>query len=168
MRLDVMQLPQAVHRVLADPLRLRHEPATPMRHASRLALQRRFNDPASLGLSVVRLASPARRDLPHLPNPPLVNALAPQLHGRPIHFKLLGNRDIVLTRQRSQNNPAAQRHLLRGAVGGLPLLKLRSFSRRQFDRQTYLWHEPHHSNPREILHSYLRDTTLGIRSLRSR
>src|SRR5271168_4356849 len=134
MRLDVMQLPQAVHRVLADPLCLGHQPAAPMGHAGRLALQRGLYDPVLLGLIVTGLTSSARGYLPHLPNPPLVDALAPQLYGRPAHFKLLGQRHIVLTPQRSQNNPAAQRYLLRSTVRGCPLLQLRSFSRRQFDR----------------------------------
>ncbi len=124
-----MQLPQAVHRVLADPLSLFHLPATPMRHALGLALQRRFNNPVAFGLIVMRFTSPPGRYLPHLANPTLMHSLAPQLNGRSADFELLGNRDIVLARQRSQDNPAAQRHLLRSSVRALPLLQLSSFSR---------------------------------------
>jgi len=47
--------------------------------------------------------------------------------------------------QRSQNNLAAQRHLLRGAVSALPLPKLRLLSRRQLARQTLVGHGTRHS-----------------------
>jgi len=96
-----------------------------MGHPWRLALQGSFYNPVLLGLIETRFASPARRYLPYLANPSLMHSLAPQLHGRPAHFKLLGNRHIVLTRQRCQYNPAAQRYLLRSTVRGFPLLQLR-------------------------------------------
>ena len=112
-----------------------------MRHARRLALQRRLNDPVSSRLIVLRFSSSTRRDPPDLTNAPLVHPLAPQLHRDPSHFKLLGNRHIALTGQRSKNNPAAQRHLLRRAVRGLPTHKLSSLRRPQLDRQTGIWHE---------------------------
>src|SRR5271167_4556706 len=160
MRLELVQLPQSIDRILTHPLRLGHQSATPMCHALGLALQRRFNDPVSFGLIVLRFAPSPGSDLPHFPHPSLVHPLAPQLHRGPIHLKLLSNRDIVLTRQRSQNNPAAQRHLLWRAVRALPTLKLSSFRGGQFERQTSICHESHHSNLRELLLSYLRDTTL--------
>src|SRR5580658_100274 len=141
MRLEIVQLPQPIYRIFAHPLRLCHRPATPMRHARGLALQRSLNDALPRGSIVSGFSSSTRGDLPNLANAPLVHPLAPQLHRDPIHFKLLGNCYIALTGQRSQNNPAAQRHLLRRAVRALPTLKLSSFSRSQLDRQTSIWHE---------------------------
>src|SRR5437879_2199581 len=73
MLLANVQLPYTVHRVLADPLRLCHEPATPMGHTLGLALQGRFNDPVSLLLHIVHFASATESDLPNLPDALLVH-----------------------------------------------------------------------------------------------
>src|SRR6059058_5092905 len=111
MRLDIVQLPYTVHRVLADPLRLRHQPATPMGHALGLALQGRLNDPVSLALIVVRFAPATGSDLPDLPDALLVHPLAPKLHGGSAHAEALGDGHILLTCLRFQDNPTTQRHL---------------------------------------------------------
>src|SRR5207244_12946288 len=120
-RLEILPLPYTVHRVLADPLRLCHEPATPMGHTLGLALQGRFNDPVSLLLRIVHFASATGSDLPNLPDALLVHTLAPQLHSGPAHAEPLGDRHILLPRHRSPANSAAQRHLLRRPVRGCPL-----------------------------------------------
>src|SRR5437879_13890171 len=88
MLLANVQLPYTVHRVLADPLRLCHEPATPMGHTLGLALQGRFNDPVSLLLRIVHFASATGSDLPNLPDALLVHTLAPQLHSGPAHAEI--------------------------------------------------------------------------------
>ena len=141
MRLEIVQLPQPIHRILAHPLRVCHGPATPMCRARRLALQRRLNEAVPRGSIVSGFPSSARAIFQTSPMPPLVHPLGPQLHRDPIHFKPLGNRHIALTGQRSQNNPAAQRHLLRCAVRRLPTLKLSSFRGSHLDRQTSIWHD---------------------------
>jgi len=82
-RLEIVQLPQSVHRVLADLLLLCHEPATPMGHALGLATQGRLNDPVSRGLIVLRFAPSSGGNLPDLSDALLADPLAPQLHGGP-------------------------------------------------------------------------------------
>src|SRR6266850_568435 len=90
-----------------------------MGHAFGLALQGRFNDPVSLALIIVRFAPATGSDLPDLPDALLVHPLAPKLHGGSAHAEPLGDGHILLTRLRFQDNPAAQRHLLRRSVFGL-------------------------------------------------
>src|SRR6267142_2389211 len=128
MRLDIVQLPYTIHRVLTDLLRFRHQPATPMGHALGLALQGRFNDPLSLALIIVRFAPATGSDLPDLPDAQLAHPLAPELHGGSAHAEPCGDGHVLLTRHRSQDNPATQRHLLRRSVCGLPLFQLRALS----------------------------------------
>src|SRR5271166_6221445 len=82
-----------------------------MGHALGLALQGRLNDAVALALSIVRFAPATGSDLPDLPDALLVHTLAPQLHSGSAHAEPLGDRHILLTRHRSQDNPAAQRHL---------------------------------------------------------
>src|SRR5256885_10090736 len=96
-----------------------------MGHALGLALQGRLNDAVSLALIIVRFAPATGSDLPDLPDALLVHPLAPQLHGGSAHAEPLGDGHILLTRHRSQDNPATQRHLLRRSVCGLPLFQLR-------------------------------------------
>ena len=57
---------------------------------------------------------------------------------------------VVLTRHHSHNNPAAQRHLLRGAVSALPLPKPRLLSRRKLDRQTHVGRGMRHSKSHKL------------------
>ena len=80
-----------------------------MGHALGLALQGRFNDPVSLALIIVRFAPTTRSYLAELPDALLVHSLAPQLHGGSANAQPRGDRHILLTRHRSQDNPAAQR-----------------------------------------------------------
>lgn len=51
------------------------------------------------------------------------------LHGGSAHAEPRGDRHILLTRQRSEDNPAAQRHLLRRSVRGFPLLQVCALTR---------------------------------------
>src|SRR5207253_8755845 len=99
-----------------------------MGHALGLALQGRLNDPVSLALIICRFAPATGSDLPDLPDALLVHPLAPQLHGGSAHAEPLGDGHILLTRHRSQDNPATQRHLLRRSVRGLPLSQLSTLS----------------------------------------
>src|SRR2546430_10394204 len=80
-----------------------------MGHALGLALQGRLNDPVSLALIICRFAPATGSDLPDLPDALLVHPLAPQLHGGSAHAEPLGDGHILLTRHRSQDNPATQR-----------------------------------------------------------
>ena len=120
-----------------------------MSHAVRLAVQGRFNDLGSRGLIVLRFTPSSGGNLPDLPDPLRAHPLTPQLHGGPAHAELLGDRHIVLAGQGSQDNPAAQRHLLWSAMGGSPFFQLRPFSRLQLDRQARVGHERDHSNRRQ-------------------
>jgi hypothetical protein len=81
------------------------------------------------------------RSLPDLPDALLVHPLAPQLHGGLAHAEPLGDGHILLTGHRSQDNPAAQRHLLRRSVSGFPLFQLCALRRLQLDRQTCVRHD---------------------------
>src|SRR5207244_255619 len=84
----------------------------------------RCNDSLSLRVRVVHFASATGSDRPNLPDALLVHTLAPQLHSGPAHAEPLGDRHILLTRHRSQDNSAAQRHLLRRPVRAFPLFQL--------------------------------------------
>jgi hypothetical protein len=50
-----------------------------------------------------------------------------------------------VTRHRSQDNSAAQRHLLRRPVRGFPLFQLCALRRLQLDRQTFIRHDWDHT-----------------------
>jgi hypothetical protein len=69
------------------------------------------------------------------------------LFSRRARRKLPGNRDAVLTCQRSQNNPAAQRHLLRCAVRALPLPRRRCSAGNDLIGKRTLGMERMHSKP---------------------
>src|SRR5207244_12792071 len=116
-----------------------------MGHTLGLALQGRFNDPVPLVLRIVHFAPATRSDLPDLPDALLVHTLAPKLHRGPAHAESLGDRYILLTRHRSQDNSAAQRHLLRRPVRGFPLLQLCARRRLQLDLQTFVRHDWDHT-----------------------
>src|SRR5207302_7108674 len=116
-----------------------------MGHTLGLALQGRFNDPVPLVLRIVHFAPATRSDLPALPDALLVHTLAPKLHRGPAHAESLGDRYILLTRHRSQDNSAAQRHLLRRPVRGFPLFQLCALRRLQLDLQTFVRHDWDHT-----------------------
>src|SRR5437879_2607029 len=116
-----------------------------MGHTLGLALQGRFNDPVPLVLRIVHFAPATRSDLPDLPDALLVHTLAPKLHRGPAHAESLGDRYILLTRHRSQDNSAAQRHLLRRPVRGFPLFQLCALRRLQLDLQTFVRHDWDHT-----------------------
>src|ERR1700741_1367920 len=109
-----------------------------------LALQGRLNDPVAPALIIVRFAPATGSDLPDLPDSLPVRPLAPQLPGGSAHAETLGDGHILLTRHRSQDNPAAQRYLLGRSVCGFPLFQLKALSRLQLDRQTYVRHGSDH------------------------
>ena len=111
-----------------------------MGHALGLALQGRFNDPVSLALVIVRFAPATGSYLPDLPDALIVYTLAPQLHRGSAHAEPLGDGHILLPRHRSQDNPAAQRHLLRRSPRAFPLFQLSALSGWQLDCQTCVRH----------------------------
>ena len=118
----------------------------------------------SRGLIVLRFAPASGGDLPDRPDALLARpacATAAPSAGSPPSSSAI---DTLSSPARArQDNPAAQRHLLRCAVRAFPTLKLCSFRRGHFDRQSGIRHGSQHSNPRDVLHSYLRDTTLDTR-----
>ena len=134
MRFEIVQLPQAVDRVLVDTLRLGHQPATTMGHALWLALQGCFDDCCSPRLIVARLAPTSFGDLLNWPDALLADPAAPQLHRRSADRQLLADRHIVPTGKGGQDDAAAERHLLRCSVRRLPSLQLNTVSRFQLDR----------------------------------
>ncbi len=73
---------------------------------------------------IVGLAPASGGDRPQTVESLLGKPLAPQDDRFAIDGKLLGNGDIGETLARSQHDSAAQRHLLRGAMGADPLLNL--------------------------------------------
>src|SRR2546429_5609671 len=76
-RLEIVQLPQAVHRTRADLLRLRHESAAPMGHPRGLTVQGRLDDPLARGLIVLRLSPPPPGALANTPHASLAPPPSP-------------------------------------------------------------------------------------------
>lgn len=148
-RLQVAQLPKSIDCVLADTPPFSHEPTAQMCHALRLAIQGRVNDLGSFALVEFRLASSTRGNLPQLFNAARAHSLMPHLRRRPTHAKLLCDRDVVITTQSSEHNPAARQHLLRSTLGRLSLSQLRPLARCQLGRQLLVQHERDHSNARK-------------------
>lgn len=87
-----------------------------MAHARGPAVQGCFNDRLARGLILQWLSTPSGGDLPNRPDVLFEHPLAPQLHRGPAHLQLPSDRRIILPRKGGQNNPAAQRHLLRRSV----------------------------------------------------
>ena len=90
----------------------------------RLGLQGGIHNGADLVDVIVGLAPASGGDRPQTVESLLGKPLAPQDDRFAIDGKLLGNGDIGETLARSQHDSAAQRHLLRGAMGADPLLNL--------------------------------------------
>ena len=63
-RLEVMQLPEPVDRVLAHALGLGHQSATPVGHALGLGLQGGGNQRVALGQVILRFTTPTGLSLP--------------------------------------------------------------------------------------------------------
>src|SRR6266566_2939790 len=120
----MMSTPDIVHRGLADPLALRHGPATPVRHPRRFGLQGGGDNAGNLVDGIQRLASPARGNVPQTVQSLIRKALAPQNHRIAVHRKPFRNGDIGLTRSGGQDDMAAQSYLLWSAVRSDPLLYL--------------------------------------------
>ena len=104
-----------------------------------------LNDPVALCLIVFRFAHTPGRNLPNRTDPPMMHSLAPQLYRRAAHSLFPGDRHVVLTRERRQRHPAAQRHLLRGALRRGPLLERRTLNGLQTDRHAFVRHASLHA-----------------------
>jgi len=124
MWLQIVGAPDIVDSGLADALVLRHGPATPVRHPRRFGLQGRIHNSRDLLDWIRGLSSPAGSDVPQTIQSFVTKALSPKNHRISVHREPLRNGDIGLTRSGGQNDPAAQSHLLRGAVRGGPLPEL--------------------------------------------
>ena len=124
MWLQLVGAPDIVDGGLADALALCHGSATPVRHPRWFGLQSRFYNGSDLVYFVARFPSPARSNVPQTVQPLLAKALSPQNHRIAVHRKMLCNSDIGLALSYGQHDTAAQRHLLRSAVGPNPLLDL--------------------------------------------
>ena len=95
-----------------------------MRHPRRFGLQGRIHDGGDLVDWILGFSSPAGSDVPQTVQPLVTKTLALENHRVAIHRKPLRYRDIGLTGSGSQNNSAAQSHLLGGAVRSDPNLDL--------------------------------------------
>src|SRR5262249_37283284 len=91
MRLDLMALPDPIHRRLAHPGHRGHRPATPMRGSLRTTLQTRLDDGRDFVCRVMWLASTALSHLPQAIGPFPTEASAPERDGFEIHLQLLGD-----------------------------------------------------------------------------
>ena len=84
MGLEVMELPEPVHRVPAHALGAGHGATAPVRHALGACLQRGLDDGVTLGLIMHRLAPTAGGNLPNCVNSLSRDSRPPQLDGVPV------------------------------------------------------------------------------------
>lgn len=121
MRLDLMALPDPIHRRLAHARPLGHRTTTPMRGTLRTTLQTRIDDGGDFVRRVLRLSPTALGNLPQAIGPFLTEASAPERDGFEIHLQLLGDFLVLATVRGGQNDSTPLAHLLRRGVSIDPL-----------------------------------------------
>src|SRR4029434_1899949 len=120
MRLDLVTLPNAVHRGFAYPLGLSHRPTTPMRGSPRMSLQGPLDDGGDFVQGIPGLAAPPRSHLPQTIRTFLGESTPPQGCSLRADLQILANLSVLTSVRRGQNDTAALGHLLGSPVGGDP------------------------------------------------
>src|SRR5579862_19943 len=134
MRLEVVAAPDSAHSGFTNTLGRRHRPAAPMRAPVWLGLQGGVYYGLDASHIVGGFAAPPGSDFPKRweaagaePFPPEMNRLA-------VHAILIRHVHLGLTSGKSQNDPAAQCHLLRGTQSHQPSLEFATLVRWQNER----------------------------------
>ena len=115
-RLQVVLLPDAVHRRRADPLGLGHRAHAPLRSVARRGPKRGLHDRLDLARADPRLAPRAGGVLEQPRHSSLGVPLTPQQHRRPAHSQFLGEGVVGTTLGRPEHDARPQRNLLRGVA----------------------------------------------------
>src|SRR5262245_5505467 len=114
MRLELMLLPDAMNRVLADLLQLSQRACTPMRRTLWFALKRSVNNASGHCRPVAWFTSSARCDLPNAADTLLAHATAPQRDGEPVNVELRGDLLVAASLSCSEDYSRSEHDLLRG------------------------------------------------------
>src|ERR1700689_156989 len=117
MWLDVVAKPDPTHAGIADSLRRRHGPATPMGASFGLGLQGGVDYGFDSSRIVTGFPAPAWSNLPKGLNPATADAVAPEANRLAVDAVLRSNRHLRLASSRGQDNAAAQRDLLWSSQG---------------------------------------------------
>src|ERR1035437_8331172 len=147
--LQIIELPQAVDRVLAHALCGGHRPTTPVRLTDWPLLQGCMNDSVPLRRTVSCLASSAVGNLPYGAHAFFRNPLTPQTDSMPVHVERRSDTPVTLTVERLQRNPTAHPHLLRCSVRLCPLFQLPQVVRLQRRRIWFCCHAPYYGSRKE-------------------
>src|SRR5262245_42088528 len=107
MGLDVMATPDSAHAGLADPLRLRHRPATPLRAAFGLGLQSGVDDGLDTSRIVTGFPASSWRNLPKRLDPAALEPLAPEANRLTVHVILSGGLHLRLATSKRQDDATA-------------------------------------------------------------
>src|SRR5271165_1014760 len=129
MWLDVAATPDPAHAGLADLLRRRHGPATPMRAPFGFALQRGVDHGFDSSRIINGFSAPSWSNLPKRLDPAAAEALAPKTNRLTVHVVLSGDLALRLAIGNSHDNAAAQRYLLWSSQGYHPALKFTALVR---------------------------------------
>src|ERR1017187_1432646 len=140
MRLEIVFLPEAVDRVLADALLPRHRPATPMGHAAGLGLQSRRYNPGHFFLPVGGFSPASRLDLPEALQSLFIESSPPERRSVAVDLQLGGDLQILFSLTGQEQNPRAQHHLLRGELGANPFFQLVSVDLRKLYHRSNFRH----------------------------
>ena len=140
MRLDLMALPDPIHRRLAHARPLGHRPATPMRGTLWTTLQTRLDDGSDFVRRVLRLSSTALGYLPQAIGPVLTETSAPERDAFEIHLQLLGDFLVLATVRGGQNDSTSLAHLLRSGVSIDPLCEFLAVLRLEDHGLCDAWH----------------------------
>src|SRR5262245_26250104 len=103
---DVVTTPDPAHGGLADPLRHRHGPATPMRVCFGLGLQSGVNHGLDSSRIVTGFPASAGSNLPEPLRPTVAKTLAPETNRLTVHAVLSGGRDLRFACGKGQDNAA--------------------------------------------------------------
>ncbi len=106
MWLDVVATPDPADAGLADPLRYRHRPTTPMRASLGLGLQSGVNHSLDSSRVVAGLPAPAWSNLPKRVGPAAAEAFAPQTNRLTVYAVVSGDRRLRLASGHGQDNAA--------------------------------------------------------------
>ena len=111
--LEIVGLPDAVHRRRAKPLLPGHAAHAPVRRVARLLVQRRVHHRLDLARADAPLATRTGSVLEQPRDPGLLVAGPPQQHRRPAHAQLPRECQVGPALGSAEHDAGAQRHILR-------------------------------------------------------
>lgn len=137
MRLELMILPDAVHRVFADALGLGQRTGAPVGCPGRLGLQSGFHHPSHPLGRKRRLAASSWGNLPDAANTQLATTPSPEGHRPAMNLKLRRDLLILFVESARQKNLRPKRDLLRRRSCSNPLFESGDFSLGEIEGRTF-------------------------------